>query len=268
VAGLLKEARDLVRPSPASMPPRRWIPPAPQLSTPHNPPFEPPLPRRGHAAAEAYLDTGVLYAAGRTRHCVEKLAAHYGQRLHIADIVRDEVLHRAASHVGPERQLEKNAAATVKDVLFDRLQLEGESSLASDDDILRFDEIVNQLRGLAAANVLSSPTDLAADRHVGEAATLVCCMRLAATGSKVVFLTNDGNASRVAGAHGIQTGTFCDGLRELVCSGLYTSERAFQIHNAAIVVTRPPSAFLPSGESSFRCRRQGTVCAPCDALTA
>jgi hypothetical protein len=241
---------------------RRTIPSAPAPQSPRRHAFK-AAPKRGFSAAVAFADTGVLYAAARTRFLLEKVIGHYGPRLRVCDVVMDEISHRAASTVDASRQLEKNAAADAKRDL-ERLAVTVEPLTAADATV--FDQVLAQLQALAKARS-GDGTD-GVKGHAGEAASIACCVRLVAAGDGTVLLTNDGDASVVSETRGIPSRHFGHVLNELVCAELIDAEAAFGRFTNAAVVSTPPASSCPRSSTDLGCTKASGICTACDAATS
>lgn len=252
------------RPSPLSMPARRTIPPAPSTAPQRRHAFRTP-PKRGYLSATTMADTGVLYGAARTRFLLERVVNHYGSRLHVCDVVMDEVSHRAKSNVDASRQLEKNAAADVERTLG---RLDVPIDALSPEDAPLFDRLVRQLQALKHARTGAGERPEDYDRHAGEAASIACCVRISSNGSPTVLLTNDGDASLAAEARGIPSRHFGHVLNELVCADELTPEDAHERFAAAAVVSTPPASSCPRDAADLSCVKAAGTCAACDAATS
>lgn len=252
------------RPSPLHMPARRTIPPAPSAPPATRHAFKTP-PRRGYLAATTMADTGVLYAAARTRYLLDKMIAHYGSRLRVCDVVLGEVRYRAKSAADASRQLEKNAAAEAERTL-DRLAVSVDR--LSPEDAPLFDQIVRQLRALKQARTGDGNDAEDHDRHAGEAASIACCVRISNEGLPAVLLTNDGDASLAADARGVPSRHFGHVLNELVCADQLTPEDAHDCFTVAAVVTTPPASCRPRAATDLNCVKAGDNCSACDAATS
>lgn len=249
-------------PSPINMPRRRGIPAATSVSRP-GAEFSRRVPNRGRPASRYYLDTGIFYSVCREERCCHRIKQHYAGRLCTTDIILEEVRHRAASKVGHERQLEKNAAADSLRRLFNIGFVEVVDTLQTDDDMRRFDAILNQLRSLEASNSSNESNTIVGDKHAGEASAIVCCVREIGEDIDVVFLTNDGNASKVAAAYQVDARHFAHVLQELVCAELFTAEQAFVAFGVADKVTKIPTRERPSSASHFSCAKNDGNCPAC-----
>lgn len=252
------------RPSPLHMPARRAIPPAPSAPPPPRHAFKTP-PKRGYLAATTMADTGVLYAAARTRYLLDKVITHYGSRLRVCDVVMGEVRHRAHSTVDAGRQLEKNAAAEAERTL-DRLMVAVDRLAPEDAPV--FDEIVRQLRALKQARTSTADDADDHDRHAGEAASIACCVRISNAGTAAVLLTNDGDASLAADARGVPSRHFGQVLNELVCADTLTPEDAHDHFTVASMVTTPPASCRPRAANDLNCVKAAAGCSACDAATS
>lgn len=259
--------RDPRRPNPLSIPRRKTVPPLSPQSRPR-PGFSEHLPNRGLADAAYHLDTGVLYAVARDETSCHLFKTHYKGRMHTTDAVVEEVKYRATSNNGPEQQLVKNAAADVLRRLIEPEAIEVDAALLTDEDDALFEQIARQLRELEERKIGHSAPPASVEKHVGEATAIVGCIRQRNSGSKVVFLTNDGGASIVAKARRVDSRHFGHALVELVCSGRLTPEKAWVAFDRANKVTSVPQSVAPSSVEHFTCDMADGVCGGCDRRSA
>lgn len=251
---------DMPRPTPHMMRPRiRAVPPAASMPQRRHA-FSAEVPRRGWPHALVFADTGVLLSVARKRTCIPRIAAHYADRLRVAETVVMEVERMAApgAVVWADGRLH-SAAATAKASMLDA----GMCAVDPDDDYDSkvFDEVLRKLRSLPTRD----DKTVHPRAHLGEAASIALCIRRAEEGNVVVFLVNDGGASLVAAAHKVPARHFGQVLAELVCAGRYSGEEAFEAFTFADSLTGVPADAAPADAKALDCLRDGTACHPCDA---
>jgi hypothetical protein len=175
----------------------------------------------------------------------------------------DEVQNRANSRVAYDRQLEKNAAADALRRLING-SVTVDETFETEDDETTFDNVVRQLHELDVQRHGESNDPSSADKHMGEASAIVCCLREQRSGDRVVFVTNDGGASTVAAVHDVDARHFGHVMQELVCAGLFTSDKAMSTFVAANRVTSVPKSETPRSAQDFACKKAASPnCASC-----
>ncbi len=229
------------------VPPRQTVRGAP-------PPFQSAVPQRGWSDALILPDTGILISAGRQRATLHKVAAHYKGRILVARLVADEINRQAdpANRVDP---LLRSAAAYARTGFVGAPEVETVDLIQ--DDVPLFDQVVAQLRNMPGSAEAHSAA------HGGEAAVLAIAKRLISKGRRVVVLSNDGGAAKVAASLAVPLKHFGQVLRELVCAGTIDAPEAIGIFRHAETVSGVPSFARPSDQLYFECNSVAGSCSRC-----
>lgn len=212
------------------------------------------LPRRGSPDAILYLDTGVLLCAAAQQWFSSIFFRHYAGRLQLTDAVASEIRHRSQARPGNNGWVQSAALEAGRVI--------GRSPSLVDDseryDAKLFDDVHRRLQSLAeaAGKVVDSKM------HNGEAESIARCTARAKGGEKVILLTNDTDASRVAAEHEIPARHFGNVLQELICAGGLEAARA----NDLLQEVRQYSGITRAAITSLSCLAFGDSCLTCDDL--
>lgn len=250
-------------PSPADMPKRRSpsIPAAPKARPPrahfvvaHD------IPRRGHAGADLWPDTGVWLGLGHSAPLLATFLDRYESQLFVTDLVERELRALAdAEDLSDEVDYDRRASARrVVDACLITGRKRARSVPLEADDLASFDQIRAQLEALPGEH---------AGGHKGEASIILKAS--ARTGvRRQIMLANDGGASVVASHRGLVTRHIGDILCELVCGENLDANDAWVHYRRAERLSAPPAAVRPGGIHAFLCRAESMQCDRCDALEA
>ncbi|MFC6021857.1 hypothetical protein ACFP2T_37560 [Plantactinospora solaniradicis] len=253
---------ELNKPSPRMMPPRiNRVPPASTMPERRHA-FSPDIPRRGLPQSVVFADAGVLLCVCGRQTCIVHFANHYSGRLRIADCVEDEIRRLASPSGGYTKDGRLySTARTAQFHILDAGIGVIEPSEACDARI--FDQVHRQLVELAERN----GKDVAVGSHLGEAMSIALCVQRSREGNKVIFLTNDGDASLIAEAYEVPARHFGHVLTELVCAGKYQPSEAFEMFSYTQEFSGVPMGARPTEVADLACVSADAICLKCDALT-
>jgi hypothetical protein len=250
------------RPTPMMMPRRRpMIPPAQRPPVRSTYVVAQGIPRRGVLDAVIWPDTGVLLNLGTDEALLNRFRRHYQGRIRVTKTVARELRrHSEHSTVGlPDDDRNRVAAAgqAFHSLLVGPGRLNPvEAALADLPDIAN---VTQQLKAR------SESVD---KRHGGEAEIIVLASKQATRQRrKNVLLTNDGDASVIAGQHGIPARHFGDILAEFACADRELSAaECLRVFTAAVRISAPPAHCRPSKADYFTCAKNEAGCALCDTM--
>ncbi|WP_284749589.1 PIN domain-containing protein [Amycolatopsis sp. RTGN1] len=210
------------------------------------------------------LDTGALCSAARDEVGCHWFAEHFKGRLYTTDVIVEEIKNRARRPASPEEQLMKLAA---NDALR-RLITPSKIEIASLDDSMwaHYDTAMHQLRNLADGRTANAHAARTADRHGGEASAIAWSKKKVGSGTQVVLVTNDGDASTVASAHGIEVRHFGHALHELVCASHISADAAWNLYQRATGMSGIPNAAAFTSATELTCPTTPNECAACATL--
>ncbi|MFY1632311.1 hypothetical protein ACN27F_03330 [Solwaraspora sp. WMMB335] len=182
------------------------------------------------------------------------LFGYYAGRVQITSAVLDEIRYRTKPRAENSGWMQSAASEAVR-VIGLRPSLVDDSEQY---DAKIFDDVHRRLQSLAEA----AGKAVGGNRHTGEAESIARCVALVKDGEKVIFLTNDTDASRVAAEHRIATLHFGSILQELVCAGRLDTNRASNLLQEVL----QHSGINPGAIGALSCLASGGSCLTCDDL--
>jgi hypothetical protein len=193
--------------------------------------------------------------------CCHKFLLHLQGRMHTTDIIVEEVENRASRSIGPDGVRMKAAA----DCAQRRLIVPGkvQVDVLTAEDSNSYDRHMQQLRQLAQARKATFDGADIVERHAGEASAMVLCERKRAAGIKIIFLTNDGDASTIAARQGFEVIHFGHALHELVCAKLLTNDLEWGFYQRAVGMSGIPKAATLRAASDLVCSGVPGDCPAC-----
>lgn len=223
------------------------------------------------AVSRAWGDTGTLCSLALRPALLKEVVRLYGASLVVTEAVADEV-RRFARTPEARRTPETRLLCSGADVVARHLDagLIKECPLPTSADTFdKIDEVLRQLREFDAAAAERTGRTLdrvsSAQKHAGEAHSIVSALRTMELHGTTLLLTNDGGAMAVAERNGIPWKHVGHLLAELACSD--SAVEASLLFDSFMRVTRTfatvPQRRRPENESFFTCSMQGGHCSLC-----